>query len=93
MELKQALKESGLTNQSRVYLAPHISDKLLNNALEAFPGSIGGQVAALMDNTMFGSGKDGCLMLSDRIGLREPFATPIFYDWKSINALSIQDGR
>ena len=44
MELKQALKESGLTNQSRVYLAPHIPDKLLHNALEAFPGSIGGQV-------------------------------------------------
>jgi len=62
----------------RLSTAPAIDEKKLNNAIKAFAyeGSHT-NVVALLDNTVFGSGKDGILFTGERLIYRGSFGDPI----------------
>jgi len=70
---------------NKVSIAPDISEKKLNNAIMAF-GYSGSpsNIIALLDNTMFGSGKDGLIFTGEYFIYRPSFSDPIRVDYSTI---------
>lgn len=94
MSLVEFYRQKNFSSCSRIHLAPGIPPKLLSNAMEAFKfKGDAREIVALIDNTMFGSGKDGCLICSDRILFREPFAEPTEYLFIEIRQIQSHDQR
>ena len=92
MSLVEFYRQKNFSSCSRIHLAPGIPPKLLSNAMEAFKfKGDAREIVALIDNTMFGSGKDGCLICSDRILFREPFAEPTEYLFIEIRQIQSHD--
>lgn len=62
----------------RVYIAPNIDEKKLNNAIGAF-GYTGkpGNVVALYDDSLLGGSKEGLLFTGEQIIVRSLMATPV----------------
>jgi hypothetical protein len=61
-----------------VYLAPNIPLKKLHNALDSYSAGLGpDDVLALLDDTIFGSGKDGALVTAKELWLKEAFTPPV----------------
>ena len=59
---------------NRIYLAPNIPPKKLHNALESYHSRLKpDQILALIDDTVFGSGKDGLLLTEEQLKVKEPF--------------------
>lgn len=78
----------------RIYVAPHIPPKLLNNALDSYglnedPASI----RVLIDDTVFGSGKEGALIAEDFFGFKEVFADMEPYEFKDVDALEAKGAK
>lgn len=78
----------------RIYVAPHIPPKLLNNALDSYglnedPTSI----RVLIDDTVFGSGKEGALIAEDFFGFKEVFADMEPYEFKDVDALEAKGAK
>ncbi len=58
----------------RIHIAPNIPLKKLHNALESYNSTKKpGDVIALVDDTVFGGGKDGLLLTEDYLLVKEPF--------------------
>ncbi|WP_285960922.1 hypothetical protein [Pseudomonas tohonis] len=94
MSLVEFYRQKNFSSCSRIHMAPAIPPKLLSNAIEAFKfKGDPREIVALIDNTMFGSGKDGCLICSDRLLLREPFAEPTEYLFIEIKLVQSRDQR
>lgn len=92
MSLRQFFQDKGFDSRGRIYLSP-IPPKLLNNASEAYELAIDPkEVIVLVDNTMFGSGKDGCLIGEKSIVFREPFESPVEYALERIEKIHSKDG-
>jgi hypothetical protein len=72
----------------RLYTAPNIDEKKLNNAIKAFAyeGSHT-NVIALLDSTVFGSGKDGLLFTGEQLIYRGAFADPIPVGFSAISSI------
>ena len=70
MNVESIIKENAMklkSNVSNVYISPDIPVKKLNNAIAAYgEGVQPGYVLALVDTTIFGSAKEGILLLGDR---------------------------
>lgn len=78
----------------RIYVAPHIPPKLLNNALDSYglnedPASI----RVLIDDTVFGSGKEGALIAEDFFGFKEVFADMEPYEFKDVDVLQVKGAK
>lgn len=78
----------------RIYVAPHIPPKLLNNALDSYglnedPNSI----RVLIDDTVFGSGKEGALIAEDFFGFKEVFADMEPFEFKDVDALEAKGAK
>mgnify|MGYP001031480865 CR=1 FL=1 len=78
----------------RIYVAPHIPPKLLNNALDSYglnedPASI----RVLIDDTVFGSGKEGALIAEDFFGFKEVFSDMEPYEFKDVDALEAKGAK
>lgn len=68
-----------------ISIAPGIDDKKLNNAVKAFGyNDSPGNVVALFDNTLFGSGKDGVLFTGEQLIYRASFSDPVPVSYASI---------
>ena len=74
--LASALRALPISKQQldRIYLAPNIPEKKLRNALESYgDGLKPGDVIALLDDTIFSSGKDGLLLTEHQLWIKEAF--------------------
>lgn len=73
------------TISKRLSTAPGIDEKKLNNAIKAFAYEGNhANVVALLDNTVFGSGKDGLLFTGEQLIYRGAFADPIAIGFDTI---------
>lgn len=80
ISIAEAMRSSraASTPMDRVYLAPNIPLKKLHNALDSYSACLGpDDVLALLDDTIFGSGKDGALVTAKELWLKEAFTPPV----------------
>ena len=78
----------------RIYVAPHIPSRLLNNALASYkltaePATI----QVLIDDTVFGSGKEGGLIADDFFRFKEVFADMKPYAFKDVETLEAKSAK
>lgn len=91
MLLQDFYKQKKAMDSSRVHFAPNISAKKISNALHTFhQHGKSSDTVVLIDDTLMGSGKDGCLVLSDSIVFRESFSDPIEFRFSEIKKISVQ---
>lgn len=68
-----------------IFIAPGIDEKKLNSAIKAFGyAGVPGNVVALFDNTLFGSGKDGLLFTGEQVIYRATFSDPVQLPYEAI---------
>jgi len=90
MSLKELFVANSFANCSKIYVGNNIPPKLVSNAIGSFGFSVSPQeIAVLLDDTLFGSGKDGCLVCEGRILFKEAFSDAIEYSYDDINLLQI----
>lgn len=88
--LKDFFVANSFANCSKVYVGNNIPPKLVSNAIGSFGFSVSPQeISVLLDDTLFGSGKDGCLVCEERILFKEAFSDAIEYSYDEINLLQI----
>ncbi|SDU31058.1 hypothetical protein [Geopseudomonas guangdongensis] len=88
--LKEFFVANSFANCSKVYVGNNVPPKLVSNAIGSFGFSVSPQeIAVLLDDTLFGSGKDGCLVCEGRIIFKEAFSDAIEYSYDEINLLQI----
>lgn len=75
----------GAISTKNITVAPNIPEKKINNSVKSFgySGSVG-NVIALYDNTLFGSGKDGLLFTGEQVIYRASFSDPISIQYADI---------
>lgn len=86
MSVSVYLRENlGSISAKNISIAPGIDEKKLNNAVKAFGYSgLPGNVVALFDNTLFGTGKDGLLFTGEQLIYRSAFSDPIQFPYEAI---------
>lgn len=94
MLLLEFLAAKRYSGADRIYVAPHIPLKLLNNALDSYglnedPASI----KVLIDDTVFGSGKEGALIAEDFFGFKEVFADMEPFEFKDVEKLEAKGAK
>lgn len=94
MELIDFFKEKKFSGYERIYIRPHIPAKQLSNAIGAYSVRVEpNEVVALIDDTAFGSGKDGILICENRLVMREVFSSARAYDYDAIDSINCEGGR
>lgn len=94
MEFLDFFSQERYSGASRIYLAPNIPKKLLNNALDSYGLDVDPtDILALIDDTMLGSGKDGCLIGRSDIAFKEAFSDPIAFTVAQMKALEINGSK
>lgn len=94
MSLLAFLQAKNYSGSGRVHVAPNIPKKLLSNALAAYGLTVDpGEVVVLIDDTLFGSGKDGCLIGLEHLAIRETFTDAVAYPYSEIKALELKGGK
>jgi hypothetical protein len=74
----------------KLYVAPDIPEKKLNNAVGAFGFDVGvNMIVAIYDSTVFGSAKDGILFSGERVIYKAIFEDPITMMYKDIDSASV----
>jgi len=88
MNVNVYLREHLAPVSKKIYIAPSIEEKKLNNAIKAF-GYSGSpsNVVALLDTTLFGSGKEGLLFTGEQFIYRAALSDPIAIGYASIAAV------
>lgn len=88
MSVSAYLRENlGSVSSKNISVAPGIDEKKLNNAIKAFAyNGLPGNVVALFDNTLFGTGKDGLLFTGEQVIYRSGFADPIHFPYEEIRS-------
>lgn len=94
MLLQEFFAAKRYSGADRIYVAPHIPSKLLNNALDSYglnedPASI----RVLIDDTVFGSGKEGALIAEDFFGFKEVFSDMEPYEFKDVKTLEAKGAK
>jgi len=94
MELIDFFKEKKFAGYEKIYIRPHIPAKQLSNAVGAYSVIVDPkEVVALIDDTAFGSGKDGILICESRLVIRQVFASARAYDYDAIESISCEGRR
>lgn len=94
MSLLQFLQAKGYSSSGRVHVAPNIPKKLLGNAIAAYGLTVDpSEVVVLIDDTLFGSGKGGCLIGQDYLAIRETFSDAVAYAYSEVDALEIKGSK
>lgn len=71
---------------SKIYVSPNIPEKKLNNAIEHIAQGVEpNYVLALIDTTLFGSGKEGFVFIGDRVFINN--CGKRVYEFEKINKL------
>lgn len=94
MELINFLKENEFTCCDNIFIYPRIPSKQLNNAIKAYNVSVDPkEVVVLIDDTAFGSGKDGALICRNKLVIREMFGSARVYEYDAIDSVSCNKRR
>lgn len=94
MSLLQFLQAKEYSSSGRVHVAPNIPKKLLSNALAAYGLAVEpSEVLVLIDDTLFGSGKGGCLIGQNYLAIRETFSDAVAYAYSEVVALEIKGSK
>lgn len=94
MELIDFFKEKKFAGCENIYIRPHIPAKQLSNAVGAYSVRVEPkEVVVLIDDTAFGSGKDGILICENRLVIREMFSSARAYEYDAIESLSCEGRR
>lgn len=88
------LRENLVGVSNKIFIAPQIDEKKLNNAIKsfAFSGSPS-TVVALFDNTRLGSGKDGILFTGEQLIYRASFSDSVSIPYSSIASADYVETR
>ncbi|MDK2937387.1 MAG: hypothetical protein PWP62_2395 [Eubacteriaceae bacterium] len=71
MSVENYIKENALSLCDKVYIAPNIPEKKLNNAISSIASDANHEyVLAIADTSLLGNGKNGCLFLGDSVYIR-----------------------
>lgn len=94
MELIDFFNEKKFAGCENIYISPHIPAKLLSNAVGAYSVRVDPkEVVVLIDDTAFGSGKDGILICENRLIIREMFSSARAYEYDAIESISCEGRR
>lgn len=94
MELIEYFKEKKFAGCENIYIRPHIPAKQLSNAVGAYSVRVEPkEVVVLIDDTAFGSGKDGVLICENRLLIREMFSSARAYEYDAIETISCEGRR
>lgn len=94
MELIDFFKEKKFAGCERIYIRPHIPAKQLSNAIGAYSVRVDPkEVIVMVDDTAFGSGKDGILICENRLVIREVFSSARAYEYDAIDSISCEGRR
>ena len=75
-----------------IYVAPQIEDKKLNNAIKSFAyEGKHSSVVALLDTTLFNSGKEGLLFTGEQVIYRPAFSSPIPIAYAEIKSVEYRE--
>lgn len=85
MTIEKFIKNNVSNLADKVYIAPDIPEKKLNGAIASMAPSVSPEyVLAVVDTTVFGSAKEGCLFVGDAIYIHAILSKPIKIELASI---------
>lgn len=88
MSLLNFLNAKGYSGAGKIHVSPNIPKKLLSNAVSAYAPHVDpGEVLVLIDDTVFGSGKDGALVTADELVVKEIFTDPVVYSFDRVHSI------
>lgn len=94
MSLLEFIQAKKYSSSGRVYVAPNIPKKLLSDALSVYGLTVAPcEVVVLIDDTIFGSGKEGCLIGKEFLALRESFSDAVSYSYDEVDALELKGSK
>ncbi|MBC3887447.1 hypothetical protein GH810_03900 [Acetobacterium paludosum] len=94
MSVESYIKENASCLCDKVYVAPEIPEKMLNNAISGIaPGVNHEYVLAIADTSIFGSAKEGCLFLGDSVHVRGMLEKPQSFKFENITSAEYKSIR
>lgn len=90
--LHAQFKKSGIHNDDKIFVAPHIPEKKLINAIQSHGLSRKcnmDDVLVLVDDTVFGSAKESLIVTSNFISCKEIFQSPWAIDLEDISDVDV----
>ncbi|WP_347299761.1 hypothetical protein [Clostridium perfringens] len=86
MSVENYIKENVSLIGDRVYIAPDIPEKKLNNAILSIAEGVNPQyVLAIVDSTLFGSAKEGIVLLGDKVFVKNTFEKSTIFNFSDIS--------
>jgi hypothetical protein len=87
MSVESYIKENSSCLCKKVYIAPEISEKMLNNAISGIaPGANHEYILAIADTSILGDAKEGCLFLGDSVHIRGMWEKPQSFKFETITS-------
>lgn len=94
MSLLDFLNAKQYVGAAKIYVAPNIPKKLLSNALTSYGLRVDpAEIVILIDDTVFGSGKDGCLIGLKHLGIKEIFTDSVAYAFDEIEVIEVKGSK
>ena len=94
MSLLDFLNAKQYVGAAKIYVAPNIPKKLLSNALTSYGLTVDpAEIVILIDDTVFGSGKDGCLIGLKHLGIKEIFTDSVAYAFDEIDVIEVKGNK
>ena len=94
MSVESYIKENASCLCKKVYIAPEISEKMLNNAISGIAPSANHEyVLAIADTSIFGDAKEGCLFLGDSVHIRGMWEKPQSFKFETIESAEYKSIR
>ncbi|MGV8907034.1 MAG: hypothetical protein ACOH15_10570 [Acetobacterium sp.] len=94
MSVESYIKENVSCLCNKVYIAPEISEKMLNNAISGIaPGVNHEYVLTIADSSILGNGKNGCLFSGDSVYIRGMLEKPQSFKFVTITSAEYKSIR
>lgn len=94
MTLVDFFKENKFYGLDKIHVSPNISAKLISNVVGAYSIDVDPkEILILIDDTLFGSAKDGIVICKDRLVIREAFSGTKSYSYRSIDDISCENRK
>jgi hypothetical protein len=94
MNLLDFFKEKKFAGCDGILIRPHIPSKSISNAVGAYSVRVDPkEIVVLIDDTAFGSAKDGILICEDRLVVRAMFSSAIEYEYEIIDSISCENRK
>lgn len=94
MNLLDFFKEKKFAGCEHILIRPNIPAKSISNAVGAYSVRVEPkEIVVLIDDTAFGSAKDGILICEDRLVIREMFSSAREYRYEIFDSISCENRR